>query len=271
MELQARLVHAEPGRRVVLVSARQGDRCLGSALGEATDAEQAEERATARLLSRLGSSSAPEPAAADAPPSGPTLTASQRKPSAPPPPESSSQLRHQQPQLQRQPPGIQTSASEPLEPNSPEVAPLAEEPPAVEPPPDPDDWSDELARIDLQCQRLRWSREQEGVYLERAFGHPSRSRLTSWADLQAFLRALEGFAPGLDPASAPVPLRRADLLNQCDALLAQLCWSTGQARGFLEQRLGLSSRSQLSDVQLLEFNLLLESELLSSGEAATPA
>lgn len=255
MELQARLVHAEPGRRVVRVSAHQGDRRLGSALGEATDAEQAEERATARLLARLEAAPAAATVPAVAPP---TRQASTPTPSQPSPPQTSP---------------LQPAKPEWPEPEQPEAEPepAEVEQTALEPPPDPDDWSDELARIDLQCQRLGWNREQEGMYLERAFGHASRSRLTSWADLQAFLRALEGFAPGLDPASAPVPLRRADLLSQCDALLAQLGWGTGQARSFLVQQLGLSTRSHLSDAQLLQFNLLLESELLGRGGAAAPA
>ena len=41
-----------------------------------------------------------------------------------------------------------------------------------------------------------------------------------------------------------------------------LGWKGEQARHFLEQQLGASSRSQLSDPQLLQFNMLLEGELL---------
>ncbi|MFM7362659.1 MAG: hypothetical protein ACKO25_12760, partial [Cyanobium sp.] len=197
MELQARLVHAEPGRRVVRVSAHQGDRRLGSALGEATDAEQAEERATARLLARLEAAPAAATVPAVAPP---TRQASTPTPSQPSPPQTSPQ----QPAKPERPAPEQPEAEpEPAEVEAPEAEPPHAHAPALEPPPDPVDWSDELARIDLQIQRLGWSREQEGVYLERAFGHPSRSRLTSWADLKAFLRALEGFAAGLEPSAAP--------------------------------------------------------------------
>jgi two-component system sensor histidine kinase KdpD len=39
MEFRARLVHADAQRRVVLVKAFAGERCLGSALGEAANAE----------------------------------------------------------------------------------------------------------------------------------------------------------------------------------------------------------------------------------------
>ncbi|WP_457767556.1 hypothetical protein [Cyanobium sp. ULC082] len=53
MQLQSQLVHAEPGQRVVLVSAWQQGACLGSALGEGGNAEQAEDRAIERLRGRL--------------------------------------------------------------------------------------------------------------------------------------------------------------------------------------------------------------------------
>jgi hypothetical protein len=132
---------------------------------------------------------------------------------------------------------------------------------------DPEDWSQELAQLDRELQRLGWGREQEGIYLQRAFGHPSRSRLTRWADLTAFLRALEELTPGEDPASAPIPLQRRDLLSQCDTLVERLGWDTITARRFLERHLEVSSRQQLSDAQLLQFNMLLEEAWLESGSA----
>jgi hypothetical protein len=145
--------------------------------------------------------------------------------------------------------------------------PAAPPPAAAEPAADPEDWSSELAGLDLQLRRLSWSRDQEAAYLLRAFGHPSRSRLTSYADLKAYLTALEGLAPAADPTSAPVPLRRRDLLTQSDQLLGQLGWRGEQARQFLEQQLGATSRQQLNDSQLLHFNMLLEGELLERDPA----
>jgi hypothetical protein len=132
---------------------------------------------------------------------------------------------------------------------------------------DPEDWSQELVQLDLQVQRLGWSREQEGIFLQRAFGHPSRSRLTRWADLTAFLRALEELGPGQDPATAPIPIQRSDLISQCDSLLGQLGWDRATARRFLERNLAVSSRQQLSDAQLLQFNMLLEEAWLAAGAA----
>jgi hypothetical protein len=237
------LVHAEAGSRVVLVQLRRGDQPIDAALGEASTAEEAEDRARQRLLARLGSSRSPRPAPAN--------------PVAPP--------------RSATPAPVSTPAQSPTSPPSdsqstPKTVPAP--PPLEEPPADPEDWSSELAQLDLQLRRLGWDREQEGVYLERVFGHPNRNRLTSYSDLLAYLQALEAFGVGEDPATAPAPLRRRELLNQCDQLLGQLRWDPSQGRAFLEQHFSLASRQQLSDAELLEFNMLLESEWLSRTENA---
>ena len=265
VELRAELAHADPGGRVVRVTALQGERVLGSCLGEAADAEQAEDRAVARLLARLGLSAegaAAAPGAVER--EGEALAAPGRSvhhsgevgrskavgpadrgrrasaPAAPPAP------------------AVPAATAAPV---APELDPEPEAEPG-EPPPDPDDWSQELAGLELQLQRLGWGREQEAVFLERAFGHPSRSRLTTYADLMAYLRALEGLAAGADPAAAAVPLRRPELLRLGDELLVALGWSAERGRRFLEEQLGRSSRQQLSDPELLRFNMLLEAELI---------
>jgi hypothetical protein len=252
MELHSRLVHAEAGRRVVRVRARAGGHDLGSALGEGATAEEAEDRATERLRQRLGAGPAepgmvsPE-APARAPAAAPVRSATSAQPALPP---------------------LTPPAPAPAPATAGPTTPAEATPHPQEPPPDPEDWSGELAALDRELQRLGWSREQEALYLERAFGHPSRSRLTTYADLLAYLRALEAMAPGNDPKQVAVPLRRRDLLAQSDQLLAQLGWQAEQGRRLLEQRLGASSRSQLDDGQLLQFNLLLEEALLGGGRDA---
>jgi len=60
----------------------------------------------------------------------------------------------------------------------------------------------------------------------------------------------------------PPPLRRPELLGQCDQLLGQLQWGASQGREFLEKHFALASRQQLSDEQLLQFNMLLEGVLI---------
>lgn len=133
-----------------------------------------------------------------------------------------------------------------------------------EPSPDPEDWSDDLARIDLEVQRLGWDRNQEAIFLQRAFGHPSRSRLTRYGDLVAYLQVLAQLSPAADPALVPLPLRRRDLLEQCDELLRRLGWDPDQGRLFLELHFQCASRQHLSDQQLLQFNMLLEEQLIQT-------
>jgi hypothetical protein len=298
MELHARLVHAEAGLRVVEVRATQGDIPLGSALAEATSAQEAEDLAISRLLGRLEG-----PAHADAESPAPSRALLRRGSSGPgdgdaapsraraapltqgttpsvrverrnPEPDVGPAIAGREPDpasSSAEPPAAEAAAAtQPSTPHVPSASealdggvPRAQSDPQEEPPADPEDWSQELTAIDLQLRRLDWHREQEGIYLARAFGHPSRSRLTRYSDLRAYLMALETLERGSDPAVASVPLRRTELLAQGDALLAQLGWSAEQGRAFLERELNRISRQQLSDVQLLEFNMLLEGELLA--------
>ena len=128
---------------------------------------------------------------------------------------------------------------------------------------EPEDWSDELTAVDMELQRLGWQREQEGCYLQRAFGHPSRSRLVGYADLVSYLKQLRCLEPGADAAAAPLPLRRAELLSRSDQLLHQLQWGQAEGREALEGHFSCASRQQLSDDQLQQFNALLEARLVS--------
>lgn len=242
MDVRVRLVHADGNQRVVLAEAFEGDRPLGSALGEASSAEEAEDRARGRLLQTLQPTAIPKALAPLVPP-------------FPAPPAASHEPRPEDapPASHPNPPPLSSPSSPPHRPREEQMA-VAE---------DPEDWSADLAQLDLLVRQLGWGKEEERVFLQRLFGHPNRSRLTHYGDLLLFRRALEGLSPGAQPASAPLPMRRTDLLSQCDGLLQRLGWSTDQARQALEQQFSASSRQHLSDEQLLAFNLLLEGELLA--------
>ena len=117
----------------------------------------------------------------------------------------------------------------------------------------------------MEIRRIGWSREQEQEYLTRAFALGSRHKLTRYADLVAYLRQLKLIQANDDASTAPAPIRRGDLLQQGDAMLKQLGWSSDQARTFLQQQLGATSRQQLSDEQLLQFNMLLEEQQMKAA------
>lgn len=348
MRFEVRLLQADAERRVVQVRALSGDSSLGSALGEAADAEEAEDRAMRRLCLRLGQDPPGLAAAAAAAPAGAgagsgrradplAATASPLKRSArtaaavadvnagpdaarststatstgidahhpagtagdrpapaeraarsderrgadvaadkAPPDKAPAELAEKVPEDQDpadQDPADQVTAEQPpTHPASHQPEQPARrtdkpgEPAAVG---EPEDWSDELTRLEMSLRRIGWSRDQEGEYLRRAFGHPSRSRITEYGELKAYLRMLESLEPGADPALAAVPLRRRDLLAQSDQLLLSLGWDEARARGFSGEQLGVRSRSQLSDTQLLQFNMLLEAELIAAMEPSS--
>lgn len=247
------LLHVESGRVIVRVSAGSGA-ALISALGEAVSAELAEDRARQRLHLQIDAVSAAPPTLTVEPVRDPSSSAPPvRRPSTPsgeqpPPVEAPEQI-----------PLIE--AVEPV-PEMP-VGAAAPQPDPVEPPAEPDDWSEELTAVEMELQRLGWDREKEGAYLQRAFSHPSRSRLVNYADVVSYLKLLRRLEPGDDPAAVPLPLRRPDLLRCCDELLGRLQWGAAQGRALLEERFGRASRQQLSDEQLLEFNQLLEEQMLA--------
>lgn len=239
MLIEIELLHADAGQRVVRASAIAAEGCLAMALGEAATAEDAEDNARTRLAAQL-----------EAQTGQPPQRDKQFQPSSEP----------QSSAANESSPGELSLAAPPGPP-----APAEQEPQA-----DPEDWSSELANLDLQLQRLGWSREQESTYLARAFGHGSRSRLTTYADLVTYLKALEAMPSGAEPGSAAVPLKRSDLLSQCDLMLRQLGWDAARGRQLLDTQFGCSSRQQLSDSQLLEFNMVLEGELISSTQILQP-
>ena len=252
MQIRAELCHVDTLRCIVRVEASTDGAVLGSALGEAATAEEAEERALQRLNTRLQIS----------PPQRLEQVAV-----SPQDNESSKAAEHVAVEHVAVERPRKIEAPEPVAP-APSATPQisnTQDPPS-ETPTDPDDWSDELTAIDLEIRRIGWTREQEQAYLTRAFGLGSRHKLTRYADLVAYLRQLKLIQANDDASTAPAPIRRGDLLNQGDSMLKQLGWNSDQARAFLQQHLGSTSRQQLSDEQLLQFNMLLEEQTLSSSK-----
>lgn len=258
---RVRLVHAELGARVVEVSCEKGGQVLAMALGEATTAEVAEDRArrrAARILLETHPALAPAPPekSEDAQPGG---TADPPSPSDP------------------QPSPLPSAAAQPAispQPATPLPQPSPPSPDASE----PADWSDDLAAVEAQLERLGWDRNQESVYLERSFGRMERSGITDYQDLRLYIDALKRLSPPADPCTAPLPGQhelpphqpsRELLIRNGNTLLRQLNWTTDQGRAFLKRHFGHTSRQALSDEQLMQFNQQLEAHRV--GGDGSPA
>ena len=221
---QVDVLHADAEKVVVRVSCINAG-VVAAALGEAAGAEEAEDRALARLQQRL----------AQAP----------RQSQIPAPVQRINQEPISQP--------FQEATKEAItEPVNEQIQEQIQE---------PEDWSDELTAVELELQRLGWDRHQEGIYLERAFALASRNRLVNYADLVIYLKALRTLEPPCSAATAAIPLLRAAMLKASDQLLGQLQWGADQGRSFLAEHFGHSSRLQLSDDQLQQFNGLLQKQL----------
>jgi hypothetical protein len=253
MQVRAELCHVDTLRCIVRAEAWSGEGCIASCLGEAANAEDAEDRARQRLQQKLAGGDAKPQVAPE------TKT-------APTPPQARMAESRPQPAPIKQPEAIakQVAVDQPPAAETPQHPSPASNPPS-ETPTDPEDWSEELTAIDLELKRIGWGRDQERVYLERAFGHASRHRLTRYADLVAYLRQLRQLQPQEQPDQAHIPIRRSDLITQGDQMLKQLGWKAEQARGFLQEHLQASSRQQLTDEQLLQFNMLLEEQAIAKS------
>jgi len=270
MNTQAQLCHIDASRCVVLVTAYEGSVVLGSALGEGETSETAEDRALQRLKQRLDPTRpSQQPSAVRSATTTEAVTRDARtEPIQRRQPETSSEAPSPQSTADPErstdqgPPQVAQPAGELTEPPTPVERPEHSIP--SEAPTDPEDWSDELAAIELEVRRIGWTREDERSYLERAFGLGSRHRLTRYSDLVAYLKRLKALEPGTPVQAAPVPLRRTDLIAQGDEMLKTLNWSSQQARQFLQSQLSAQSRQALSDEQLLAFNMLLENQLVEA-------
>ena len=255
-----RLVHAELGARVVEASCENEGQLLAMAFGEATTAEVAEDRARRRAAQMLDEAQpAPAPPLPEA--SAGTLVPEESHEQPTPPPQPATPAPQQSPAPAPSPsPAFASGVSEPA------------------------DWSEDLAVVEVQLERLGWNRSQESVYLERSFGHMERSSITRYQDLRLYIDALQRLSPPADPCMAPLPGQheapppppaplpsREVLIQSGNTLLRQLGWTTDQGRAFLKRHFGHTSRQALNDEQLMQFNQQLETLVLTSGGDGDPA
>jgi len=281
--LTAELLMVQGNQFVVRAELRRADQLLATGMAADTNLEQAEDRARLRALDALGLRPAPQPLAVDVHLVTPEPVLS---PLPEEPPELAAEIHYDpsveepepEPEVEAQPRPRRRRAAEPpvevvsepepeLEPPLPLMAMVAPEP--VAPPAQAhDDWSEELADIEVELKRLGWTPEQQQEHLQRTYGRRSLALITDYADLVDFLGYLRGLpmaiaeppaapvAPTLAPvtsAAAPVAGLREGMMEQSLALVKRLAWTNRQAVDHLQRTYSKATRQDLTDAELQDF------------------
>ena len=116
---------------------------------------------------------------------------------------------------------------------------------------DPSDWSNELAAIDVEIERLKWSRDDEKDYLEKTFGFNSRNKITNYRDIVEYLSLLRKIN-SLD-SNNNIKAKIKTLIDDSDTILRDLSWDNKQGREYLQKEFNVSTRMELDEKQLISF------------------
>ena len=246
MRTKVKICFIDSTRCIVRVTGFDGELSLGSCLGEAASAEQAEDSARQRLIERIkGYEQSHETKTRE--------TESKNQPEK----KEASRLTAQE--LSKKRNLSERNAQTTHQIQEKEATKANQE--TNEAPTDPEDWSEELTAIDIQLKRIGWNRDKEQIFLERAYGHGSRHKLTKYSDIVSFLSQLTKFEKGVNADIAPIPHKRGDLILEGDTIIQKLGWKKEDAKEFLQKNFDETSRQKLSDEQLIKFNQLIKNQL----------
>ena len=116
---------------------------------------------------------------------------------------------------------------------------------------EPSDWSNELAAIDCEIQRLKWSREDEINFLGKTLGYNNRNKITSYKEIVNYLKLLKNIDIKNSSYAAKDNINK--LIKESDALLKDLSWTNTQGREYLQKEFNVSTRIELNEKQLEKF------------------
>ena len=116
---------------------------------------------------------------------------------------------------------------------------------------EPSDWSSELAAIDIEIKRLKWSRDDEIDFIEKTLGYNSRNKITKYSDILKYLNLLKN-TDNQNPSSC-VSVNINNLIEESDIILSDLSWDHIKGREYLLKEFNVSSRKDLNEKQLISF------------------
>ncbi len=116
---------------------------------------------------------------------------------------------------------------------------------------EPRDWSNILTSIDLEIDRLNWSRDDEVKFLKQSFGYNNRNKITKYDDIIKYLNYLKK----IDYVSSTNNIKnnKQKLIEESDNLLVELSWDHKQGREYLQREFNVSTRTELDENQLISF------------------
>ncbi len=245
MHIQSELCHIETTKIIVKISFWDNQTCLGSSLGQGQSVYEAEDAAILRLKNRLSLD---------------TKNIEQRAETTDARLEQSGQGK----QIKKQTDNLSNFTEKVLIEAKPEGINHQR---LLDESPEPKDWSEELAEIDLAVRKLGWTREQENQFLLSTFSIQNRQRITSYNILINYISKLKERTQKSNTNDNMTDDQRNHLMQISDRLIAQLGWGTNQAKNFLHTKMNIKSRQSLSIQDLTRFNDLLSIELKSTSTA----
>ena len=116
---------------------------------------------------------------------------------------------------------------------------------------EPSDWSNELTAIDLEINRLNWSRDDEIEFLKKSLGYNSRNKITKYNDIVNYLSLLKQI-DRISESKAMIG-NINPLIKESDNILRDLSWDHKQGREYLQKEFNVSTRKELDNEQLVSF------------------
>ena len=113
------------------------------------------------------------------------------------------------------------------------------------------DWSNVLTEIDVEIERLKWSRDDENIFIEKNLGYNNRNKITNYSDIVKYLSLLKKITN-----NSKTRLNNGNintLIEKSDILLRELSWDNIQGREYLQSEFNVSSRMELNERQLSSF------------------
>ncbi|MBW3042000.1 hypothetical protein [Prochlorococcus marinus] len=216
MRIESELCHLSEDKAIVKVSGWENEKNIGSALGEGSTVELAEDKAISRLKDRVSLSTKNK-----------DITNINKSKDRNISNTNNSELSNNQ---------ITINQNQNQEPK---------------------DWSTDLAAIDQEIKRLRWSREDEIKYLQNELGYNNRNKITKYDELQNYLSKLKIIKN--NNSSTSKIISSDNLIDESEIILKQLSWDHKKGREFLQREFNVSTRKELNEQQLISFVSKLKS------------